>query len=82
MTLDDVLTEAKLRVVLKTDKKFPPKLLAKIESTGLKGAELYNLKKTIMMQQESGIKEKDLIKLVDDYMRLVRDVHKYGKELV
>ena len=37
MTLDDVLTEAKLRVVLKTDKKFPPKLLAKIESTGLKG---------------------------------------------
>ena len=69
MTLDDVLTEAKLRVVLKTDKKFTPKLLAKIESTGLKGAELYNLKKTIMMQQESGIKEKDLIKLVDDYMR-------------
>ena len=82
MTLDELLTEAKLRVVLKTDKKFSPKVLAKIESTGLKGAELFNLKKTIMMQQDSGIAEKDLLKLVDDYMRLASDVHRHGKELV
>lgn len=82
MTLDDFLTEAKLRVVLKTDKKFSPKVLAKIEGTGLKGAELYNLKKTILVQQESGIAEKDLLKLVDDYMRLANNVHKSGKELV
>lgn len=82
MTLNDLLTEAKLRVVLKTDKKFSPKVLAKIESTGLKGEELYNLKKTIMMQQDSGIAEKDLLKLIDDYMRLVYGVHKAGKQLV
>ena len=82
MTLDDVLTEAKLRVVLKTDKKFSPRVLAKIESTGLKGAELFNLKKTIMMQQDSGIEEKKLLKMVDDYMRVVNDVHRHGKELV
>ena len=82
MTLNNLLTEAKLRVVLKTDKKFPPRVLAKIESTGLKGEELYNLKKTIMMQQDSGIAEKDLLKLIDDYMRLVYGVHKAGKQLV
>lgn len=82
MTLDDVLTEAKLRVVLKTDKKFSPKVLAKIESAGLKGAELFNLKKTIMMQQESGIEEKKLLKMIDDYMRVVNNVHRHGKELV
>ena len=82
MTLDDLLTEAKLRVVLKTDKKFPPKVLAKIESTGLKGAELYNLKKTVITQLDSGIVEKDLLKLVDDYMRVVGNVHKHGKQLI
>ena len=82
MTLDDVLTEAKLRVVLKTDKKFSPRVLATIESTGLKGTELFNLKKTIMMQQESGIEEKKLLKMVDDYMRVANDVHRHGKELV
>lgn len=82
MTLNNLLTEAKLRVVLKTDKKFSPKLLAKIESTGLKGEELYNLKKTVMMQQDSGIAEKDLLKLIDDYMRLVYGVHKAGKQLI
>ena len=82
MTLDDVLTEAKLRVVLKTDKKFSPRVLAKIESTGLKGTELFNLKKTIMMQQDSGIEEKKLLKMVDDYMRVVNNVHRHGKELV
>lgn len=82
MTLDDLLTEAKLRVVLKTDKKFPPKVLAKIENTGLKGEELYNLKKTVMMQLDSGIAEKDLLKLVDDYMRVVGNVHRHGKALI
>lgn len=82
MTLNDLLTEAKLRAVLKTDKKFPPRVLAKIESTGLKGEELYNLKKTIMMQLDSGIAEKDLLKLIDDYMRLVYGVHKAGKQLI
>ena len=82
MTLDDLLVEAKLRVVLKSDKKFPSRVLAKIESTGLKGEELYHLKKTILMQIESGInEEKKLLKLVDDYMKLVNDVHKHGKEL-
>ena len=82
MTLDDLLTEAKLRVVLKTDKKFPPRVLAKIESTGLKGEELYNLKKTVMMQLDSGIAEKDLLKLVDDYMRVAGNVHRHGKQLI
>lgn len=81
MTLDNLLVEAKLRVVLKTDTKIKPAVLRKIESTGLKGEELYNLKKTILMQQDSGIGEKDLLKMVDDYMRLVNQVHKYGKEL-
>ena len=81
MTLDNVLTEAKLRVVLKTDKKFPPAVLRKIESTGLRGEELFHLKKTIMMQLESGIEEKKLLKLVDDYMKLVNYVHKTGHEL-
>ncbi len=81
MTLDNLLVEAKLRVVLKTDTKIKPAVLKKIESTGLKGEELYNLKKTILMQQGSGIGEKDLLKMVDDYMRLVNRVHKGGKEL-
>ena len=81
MTLDNLLVEAKLRVVLKTDTKIKPAVLRKIESTGLKGEELYNLKKTILMQQDSGIGEKDLLKMVDDYMRLVNQVHKHGKEL-
>ena len=81
MTLDNLLVEAKLRVVLKTDTKIKPAVLRKIESTGLKGEELYNLKKTILMQQESGIGEKQLLKLVDDYMRLANQVHKNGKEL-
>ena len=82
MTLDNLLIETKLKVVLKTDKKLPPKVLAKIEKTGLKGEELYNLKKTILMQAESGISEKDLLKLVDDYMRLANSIHKRGKQLV
>lgn len=81
MTLDNLLVEAKLRVVLKTDTKIKPAVLRKIESAGLKGEELYNLKKTILMQQDSGIGEKDLLKMVDDYMRLVNQVHKSGKEL-
>ena len=81
MTLDNLLVEAKLRVVLKTDTKIKPAVLKKIESTGLKGEELYNLKKTILVQQESGIDEKQLLKLVDDYMRLVNQVHRSGKEL-
>ena len=81
MTLDNLLVEAKLRVVLKTDTKIKPAVLKKIESTGLKGEELYNLKKTILVQQESGIDEKRLLKMVDDYMRLVNQVHKSGKEL-
>ena len=81
MTLDNLLVEAKLRVVLKTDTKIKPAVLRKIENTGLKGEELYNLKKTILMQQDSGISEKDLLKMVDDYMRLVNQVHKHGKEL-
>ena len=81
MTLDDLLVEAKLKAVLKVDKKFPPRVLAKIESTGLKGEEMYNLKKTILMQLDSGIAERDLIKMVNDYMRLANSVHKYGKEL-
>lgn len=82
MTLDNFLVEAKLRVVLKSDSKLPPAVLRKIESTGLKGSELYNLKKTILVQKESGISEKDLLKMVDDYMRLANHVHKKGKELV
>lgn len=81
MTLDNLLVEAKLRVVLKTDTRIKPAVLRKIENTGLKGEELYNLKKTILMQQDSGISEKDLLKMVDDYMRLVNQVHKHGKEL-
>ena len=81
MTLDNLLVEAKLRVVLKTDTKIKPAVLKKIESTGLKGEELYNLKKTILVQQESGIDEKQLLKLVDDYMRLVNQVHRSDKEL-
>ena len=82
MTLDNFLIEAKLRVMLKSDSKLPPVVLRKIESTGLKGNELYNLKKTILVQKESGISEKDLLKMVDDYMRLANHVHKKGKELV
>ncbi len=82
MTLDNLLTEAKLKVVMKTDRKLPPRVLAKINETNLKGEELLNLKKTVLMQAESGIKEKELLKLVDDYMRIVNYSHKYGKELV
>ena len=82
MTLNEFLVEAKLKAVLKTDKKFPPRVLAKIGSTGLKGEELYNLKKTMLMQVEGGISEKDLLKMIDDYMRLVNRVHKSGKQLI
>lgn len=82
MTLNDLLVEAKLKAVLKIDKKIPPRVLAKIENAGLKGEELYNLKKTILMQVDSGIDERRLIKLIDDYMRLANDVHRHKKELV
>ena len=82
MTLNDLLIEAKLKAVLKADKKFTPKVLAKIESTGLKGEELYNLKKTALVHIDSGISEKSLLKFIDDYMKLVAYVHKHGKQLV
>lgn len=81
MTLNDLLVETKLRVVLKTDTKLPPSVLKKIDETGLTGQELYHLKKTVLMQKDSGISEKDLLKLVDQYMRLVNQVHRSGKEL-
>lgn len=82
MTLEELLTETKLKVALKIDKKIPPKVLAKIEKTGLSGQELYNLKKTVTVQADSGLSEKDLLRLVDEYMRLANDVHRYGKQLV
>lgn len=80
-TLDDLLVETKLKVVLKTDKKLPTSVLKKIEETGLKGEELYHLKKTCLVHMESGADEKMLLKFINDYMKLVRQVHKYGKEL-
>ena len=82
MTLNNILTEAKIKAVAKTDKFFSPTILSKIKSTGLKGEELYNLKKTLLMQINSGISEKDILKLIDDYMRLANNIHKHGKQLV
>lgn len=81
-TLDDLILEAKLRAVLKTDSKLPHSVLKKIEETGLTGEELYNLKKTLLVHMESGMVEKRMLKFIDDYMRLVRSVHRYGKKLV
>lgn len=82
MSLENLLIEAKLKAVLKIDKKIPGKLLEKIERSGLKGEELYNLKKTVLMQLNSGISEKKLGKLVNDYINLAASVHKHGKQLV
>lgn len=82
MTLNNILTEAKIKAVSKTDKFFSPAVLSKIKSTGLMGEELYNLKKTLLMQINSGISEKDILKLIDDYMRLTNNIHRQGKQLV
>lgn len=78
-----MLSKGKVKIILKTNKNIPPVVLSKIENTGLKGKELFNLKKTVIMQIDSGIKEpKMLLKLVDDYMKLVNSIHKHGKELI
>ncbi len=82
MALNSLINEAKLKVVLKADKKIPAKLLQKIEKSELKGEELLNLKKTVLMQLESGISERSLYKLVNDYLGLATYVHKKGKQLV
>lgn len=82
MLLEELLVEAKLKAVPKIDKKLPANVLLKIKETGLEGEELFNLKKTVAMQAESGIAERDLLKLVNDYMRLVNSVHRSGKKLI
>lgn len=82
MALNNLINEAKLKVVLKADKKIPVKLLQKIERSGLKGEELLNLKKTVLMQLESGISERSLYKLVNDYLNLANYVHKKGQQLI
>lgn len=82
MALNNLINEARLKVVLKADKKIPAKLLQKIERSGLKGEELLNLKKTVLMQLESGISERSLYKLVNDYLNLANYVHKKGQQLI
>ena len=79
MTLIDLLVETKLRVVLKTDTKLPPSVLKKIEETGLTGQELYHLKKTVLMQKDSGISEKDLLKFKSELADLMEQLIKMSK---